>query len=365
MIKNKSLRKLVSGITIFSLVLLISYIPKEVYAASLTSVLDTMSTQAVNVTADHTVAWTQASGHSIAAADTIAVAFTVSGDFTANAAGSWQTTDFALTTNVGSSVAPVAVGAAPACSAGATNYTVTISGTVLPIFTITTCSSYTTTSTGSAVTFLIKGASGGTGTLTNRNGDVNSSTFTITDTGSNTDTGTGAVVIETNDIVTVTATVNPTLTFAISSASVALGTITTSTAGKGSHTISVASNASGGFVVTYNGATLTSGTNTIAAYGTTGAASSPGTAGFGINLRVNTTPVIGADVTTNAGTCGYGTNYGTANTFSYQAATTTTITSVTAPADCVYTVSYVGNIATLTAAGSYTTSLTYIATGTF
>ncbi len=363
--KSQSINRFLSGITLVALVTFFSYAPQLAFAASLTSVSDTMSTQAPNVTADHTVAWTQAATHSIAAADTIAIAYTVSGDFTANAAGSWQTTDFALTTNVGSNIAPVAVGAAPSCSSGATNYTVTISGTVLPIFTITACTGWTTTSTASAVTFVIKGATGGTGTLTNRNGDVNSSTFTITDTGSNTDTGTGAVVIETNDVVTVTATVNPTLTFAISSASAALGTITTSTAGKTSHTISVASNAPGGFLVTYNGATLTSGSNTIAAYGTTGAASSPGTAGFGINLRSNSTPSIGADVTQNAGTCGYGTNYGTANTFSFQASTTTTITNVTAPADCVYTASYVGNISTVTPAGAYNTTLTYIATGTF
>src|SRR4051812_26196905 len=116
--KNTFWVKSLSTILSFALIAFLSYIPSTVMAASLTSVSDTMTTQAVNVNSDHTIAWTQATGHSIAAADTIAIAFTVSGDFTANSAATWQTTDFALTTNVGSSVAPVAVGAAPVCSSG-------------------------------------------------------------------------------------------------------------------------------------------------------------------------------------------------------------------------------------------------------
>ncbi len=160
--------------------------------------------------------------------------------------------------------------------------------------------------------------------------------------------------------------VPPLLTLSISANSVSLGTITTSTTGSGSHTISATTNASGGFAISYNGPTLTNQSNnsyTIPVY--TAGSSSAGTAGFGINLKANTTPSVGADPTTNSGTCGVASAYNTANTFEFKDSTTTTITNVTAPADCVYTVSYVGNISNTTAAGSYSTNITYVLSGTF
>ena len=96
-----------------SLALTFGILPFTATAAAITNITDTMSTQAPNVTADHTIVWTPAS--TWATTGVVTISFTVSGDFTANAASSWQTTDFALTTNVGSSVAPVAVGASPSC----------------------------------------------------------------------------------------------------------------------------------------------------------------------------------------------------------------------------------------------------------
>ena len=153
------------------------------------------------------------------------------------------------------------------------------------------------------------------------------------------------------------------LTFAINSNTVALGTITTGTTGIGSHTISAVTNASGGFAISYNGPTLTSGSNTIPVY--TSGSSSAGTAGFGINLVSNSTPSVGAAVTQNSGTCGIASGYGTSNTFNFVASTPTVITNVTAPADCVYTTSYVANISNSTASGSYSSDITYIISGTF
>ena len=357
--------KFIGGVVSVALMVLLVG-PQFAFAASLTAVKDTMSTQAPSATADHTITWTQAAGHSVAAGDTIAIAFTVSGDYTANAAASWQTTDFSYTDNVRTNQAPLAVGATPSCSAGTANYTVTISGTVLPVFTITTCSTWTTSSTGSAITFKIFGSSAtGNGTLTNKSSNAESSTFTITNTGSNTDTGLGAVVVETNDIVTVSATVNPTLVLNISSPTVSLGTLSTGSAGTGTHTAQIATNAGGGFILTYNGATLTSGSNTIPAYGSQ-VSSVNGTAGFGINMVSNTTPSVGAAVTQNSGTCNaLPADYGTTNKFSYVAGTTTSLTNQTQPADCTYTVSYVANISSTTPAGAYSTPITYIASGTF
>ena len=198
--------------------------------------------------------------------------------------------------------------------------------------------------------------------MTNANADTNSSLVALTQ--SNGDTANGAIVIETNDVVTVTATVNPVLTFAISSNSIPLGTLSSSATAATSNTISVSSNAAGGFAVTYAGPTLTSGSSTIPAYSSL-SSSVPGTAGFGINLKANATPAIGANPVTNAGVCGVASDYNTADKFTWVAGGPTAITSVTAPADCVYTVTYVANISTVTTAGSYSSATTYIATGTF
>lgn len=329
---------------------------KQATAATITPLSDTMSTQARNVTATHTIVWTQSVG--VTAGDTITIDFTDT-DFALNAAGSWQTTDFAYTDDVRSAQAPVAVGAAPSCSAGAANYTVTIDATN-NTFTITACVSWTTSNTA-AKTFVIYGtAATGAGTMTNVNADTNSSIFTVTH---GSDSGTGALVIETNDVVTVTATVNPTLTFAISASSVSLGTLTTGAIGSGSHTLAASTNATGGYAITYNGTTLTSGSDTIDA--NAGSTAVAGTEEFGINLRDNATPNIGSDVTASAGSCGYASGYGTADSYVFVPSTTTTITNISAAADCTYTVSYVASISSITPAGSYSTAITYVATGTF
>lgn len=339
------------------------FIPTMTNAATLTSASDTMSNQTASGTSDHTFSWTSVSAY--AAADTVTITSSTANNYTS--AGSWATTDFELTmtggTNGTSATNPVAVASSgPSCSAGAGHYTVTYTNSTSPSFVITLCSSFGTTGTNSVVTFKVKGATG-TGTLTNKSTAVASTLWTITDSGGNTDSTTVAGVIVTNDVVTVTASVNPTLTFSLSSNTVALGTLTTGAAGTGTHTIAAATNGSGGFTVTYNGPTLTSGGNTIPVY--SGGGSSPGTAGFGINLRDNATPNVGTDVVQTAGTCGYATGYGTPDAYKFVASTTSTITAVTGPADCTYTATYIANVSTVTPAGSYSTAITYIATGTF
>lgn len=355
----------ISFFTNFVLIVMLSigfFIPSITSASSFTSVSDTLSSQAPSTASDHTFGWTLYTGHTTAVNAVITIDLNQS-DFVAS--GTWQTSDFAFTDNVRSAAAPASVGTGAATCSGssANNYIVNVTAAT-STFVITTCTGWTTSSAAVATTFKIFGTTAtGSGVLTNQT-NVDSSVFTITNSVNDTDSGTGAVAIETNDVVTVNATVNPTLTFSISSATVNLGTLTTSTTATGSHTVSVATNGSGGFAVTYNGATLTSGSNIIAAYPAL-SSSAAGTAGFGINLKLNTSPVVGAAVTTNAGTCGIATNYNTANSFSFATASTTAVTSVSAPADCVYTVSYIANIASTTPAGTYSTALTYIATGTF
>ena len=156
-----------------------------------------------------------------------------------------------------------------------------------------------------------------------------------------------------------------TLSLNISANSIPLNTLTTGTTGSGSHTIQVATGATGGFLLTYNGPTLTTTGGTIPAYGTQ-QSSVAGTAGFGINLKDNATPNIGAELVQNSGTCAsVPANYGTVDKFSYVASTTTALTNQTTAADCTYTVSYVANISGVTPAGSYTAPITYVVSGTF
>lgn len=359
------LNKGLSFFTILSLILVASggMGVQLATAATVSSFKDTMSTQATSTTATHVLSWTLVGGDTVAAGDTFTVDF-VDADFTLNAIGNWQTSDFSFNDGTSRTITAVSTssGVDPTCTAGSNNVAVTIN-TTTNNFKVTACSTYSASSGNAAITFTINGTTAsGTGTMTNKSSDVNSSLVALTQ--SNGDSSNAAVAVETNDVVTISATVNPTLTLAISSSSVALGTLSTGAASTGSHTISVASNATAGFVVTYNGPTLTSGANTIAAYSAL-SSSSPGTAGFGINLKSNSSPSVGANPTTNAGTCGVATNYNSTNQFTWIASTTTDITAVTAPADCVYTVSYVANISSVTPAGSYSSATTYVATGTF
>ena len=178
----------------------------------------------------------------------------------------------------------------------------------------------------------------------------------------------GVTVSSTAGQITVTASVDESLTFTLAAATVALGSLTTATTGSGTSTMSAATNAGSGYVITVNGTTLTSGANTIAAMGTQSGngsptASSQGTSQFGINLVANATPSIGSNVS-GGGSGTFGTNYGTADSFRFF--TGDTVASAAAATNTnTYTVSYIANIAGVTKPGSYSTVLTYIATPTF
>ncbi len=363
------IRKIFTGILIFAFVLLQA--PYVAVAAQFTGVKDTLSTVQTNTTATHTIQWTLVGGDTIATGETFTIDF-VDADFTLNAAGSWQAADFALSDGTRSNQAPVAVGAAPACSAGANNYTVTINSST-NTFTITTCSSWTASASNASVTFVVYGTTAtGTGTMTNKSTDVDSSAFSITE--SNGDTASGAVVAETNGVVTVTATVSPTLTFSNSQNAVDFGPLSSgaaryatggaSSGGSGTsttnaHLLTVGTNATSGYTVTYNApATLTSGANTIAPAGTTITGSSsgtPGSAQFAVQGAISTgTPTIAA---------GY---EAASNNWKTVYATPQTLFSAAAPASSdAVNVRYIANIPASQPAGNYSATFTYVATGNF
>jgi len=173
---------------------------------------------------------------------------------------------------------------------------------------------------------------------------------------------TGTVAASTAGQITVTASVDETLTFTLASATVALGALSSAATGTGTSSMTVATNAGTGYSLTYSGTTLTSGTNTITALASPTASAVNGKQ-FGINLMNNTTPAIGTN-TTGTGSGVPSTGYNTTNQFKFL--TGDTIASASLPTNSnTYTTSYIANIDGATAAGAYSTVLTYVATANF
>ncbi|MEI7539319.1 MAG: hypothetical protein WCJ36_00925 [Candidatus Saccharibacteria bacterium] len=85
---------------------------------------------------------------------------------------------------------------------------------------------------------------------------------------------------------------------------------------------------------------------------------------FGINLMSNTTPSIGSAVS-GSGTGVPSVGYGTANQYKFLPAGET-IASASVPTNTnTFTTSYIANIDGSTAAGVYSTVITYVATANF
>lgn len=141
--------------------------------------------------------------------------------------------------------------------------------------------------------------------------------------------------------------------------------------------MAASTNAGLGYVITVNGPTLTSGSNTITPMSTSGLGIR-GTSQFGLNLKANTaltsTTPVGAEVAPLAN----GTNYrGEAVTASgYDTVDNFKFNNGNSVADSanggaggtdaqIFTVSYIANVPGSQPAGTYVTTLTYICTPTF
>lgn len=161
------------------------------------------------------------------------------------------------------------------------------------------------------------------------------------------------------------------ITFSISDTTIGFGALSSSAAtwatgdtnGSASdtaaHTMNITANGVNGYIITYNGATLTSGGNTIdVASITNDADGTQGTEQFGVGYSTNGNATIAT---------GYDHNATPANRdWTFAAGTTTTVVSETT-STTTETISafYLGNIAQTTQPGSYMTNITYIATATF
>jgi hypothetical protein len=136
--------------------------------------------------------------------------------------------------------------------------------------------------------------------------------------------------------------------------------------------MAASTNAGSGYAITINGTTMQSGINSIAAMGTqtlnsTGCApsctSATGTSQFGANVRDNTAPNVGANVSGSGTATGFG-GYNTIDSFRFF--TGDTVASVGGQTNSnLFTTSYIVNVGGSQAAGLYTATFTYICTATF
>ncbi|HEV7449162.1 MAG TPA: hypothetical protein VGP13_01335 [Candidatus Paceibacterota bacterium] len=119
----------------------------------------------------------------------------------------------------------------------------------------------------------------------------------------------------------------------------------------------MSTNATSGYVVTYNGATLTSGANTIPVATITGDSDgAPGTSQFALCGKATTgTPTV---------TAGYVCS--TSSDYNFVASTTTTLVTKASPVSGdVVSVAYLADISGGQASGSYSTQVRYVDTATF
>ncbi len=137
--------------------------------------------------------------------------------------------------------------------------------------------------------------------------------------------------------------------------------------------MAASTNADSGYAITYSGATLTSGGNTILAMSSP-TTSNIGFSQFGVNLKDNATPNVGANLSAASGAATLQglptTDYNTADTFKFTASGDNIANSdfdgTAGPSDGqIYTVSYIVNVNGAQPVGTYTTTLTYICTPTF
>lgn len=205
---------------------------------------------------------------------------------------------------------------------------------------------------------------------------------TYSDTGWTTEVDFGGIALSTAQQITVSGTMPESLVFCVGTSgtdctnitgnSVDLGTFSPTSTNTGISLMSVSTNATSGYAITINGTTLTSGANTIAAMGAQSlnsaaclpsCTSTTGTSQFGSNVRANTTPSVGANVSGSGTGTGSG-GYNTVNSFRFFNGDT--VAGAAGPtAANLFTNSYIVNVAGDQAAGTYTATMTYICTATF
>lgn len=322
--KNLTIFKKALYFTLILAILGVFLIPQVSLAAALTSMKDTQTRLKKSITANHTIVFTTPTG--------IAVGNTVT-----------------LTFQSGYNIASVVTGDVTLQGAAVTS--------AVPVGQVLTI----TAAAGNVV------AAAGTATIAINNNHITNpgtaGSYTLAIAGTFGDTGTLAIATADEDQVSITATVNPYITFNVTQPTVSLGVLDVAAVKYATATMTASTNASGGYIITVSGGSLTNGSHTITAIGGTAAASSVGTEQFGLNLKANTTPSVGANP--SGGTGAAVGQYAIANSFAFLTGDTVANSAGAPSTTTTFTMSYIANIANSTNVGSYTATHTYICTGTF
>lgn len=346
---------------VFTLVILASVlftlVPKSAQAAALTPRKLTLSNSAISARNVHTFDFTTATTANIGSIS-FDYCTTASGTCTAPTGFDTQEGTLAIGTQV-----------------GATGFTVhanTDTNTIV----ITRSAASLAASTAVTIPF---GTGAGTSNGPTNPSDNNTTFFTRITTYTSVDgttgsTDTGVVAASTAQAISLTGVIGETLTFCtgtsitgtncgtVAGSSVDFGSFSASAASTGTSVMAASTNANSGYSITVNGATLTSGGNTISALASQ-TASSPGSEQFGLNLVSNSSPSVGSAVSgTGSGTATA--NYGTTNQFRFVTGDSVGSASASTNAN-TFTVSYLVNIGGATEPGTYTATMTYICTATF
>lgn len=345
--------KFVSSLLILSVVVFSSGIIliKSASASTITTFSDVLSREKASTASNHTITFTTPTG--VAAGATLVLTFNNGTDTGSVAFGDVDLMDDGV---------DVTLAATPLGSTWGLAHT---SSTVL-----TFTNGSAAVAAGSVVVIKIgTNATGGSNQITN--GSAGTTTLVIS--GNFGDSGTAAMPIIAEDQVTVTATVAPTMTFSINDTSIGFGTLSsvgpryatsdgTSAGGSGSdsvaNTLAISTNGANGYSLSYLGANLTSGANTIpTGNGTT-------TITGDADGNVGTAEWAIGGVLTGSGSMASGYQNASSNWKFAPNATTPLASHTTATSDSI-AMHYLANISGSTPSGSYSTTITYIATGNF
>ena len=165
-----------------------------------------------------------------------------------------------------------------------------------------------------------------------------------------------------------TTTGDPVLEVVVSGVTLDLGTLSASTTASGTATFSVRTYLASGYVVITRGVPPTSEGGATITPLSGGGAVAVGTEQFGMNLKDNSTPNIGAEVVQipdSSFSYGYASSgYDTVNNFRYNTGDTIA-QSDSSSGQTDYTISYIVNISPITEAGLYVFSQDLVVVGTY
>lgn len=367
--RGKTLQKIKTILLIVVFLVAIIFPPLRAKATVLDTLSDVMTRLQATTLSSHDITIGLSAANTFAAGETIIIDFQDDLDYFDVGAGT-TTADLDFNDGVEDKVI-FNVGAATDCtgSVGEDDISVGVDETDGDV-TFLACPSYVASAANANINIEYGTAAGGTNRVTN--GAAATRLIGVDETTD--DASTIAVVIIADDTVDVSTTIDPYVTFTITTTTVSLtksggGNPDYSNVGfnnGAANTLAATTNGVTGYNITYNGATLTSGGNTITAIGGTPAASTAGIEQFGLNLKDNAAPNTGAEPSgDNEGVPEA--DYATADSFAYE--TTGAIplaNSSNSPAETTtFTVSYIVNVDEETESGAYQTSITYICTGNF